>query len=305
MPRIPERFLDCAIFLYSSRKDAEDGARYGGSGFMVGIQSRAYSDRWHLYAVTNRHVIKGGAVVIRLSRLDGTEVQENIIDTKEDSWIFLREEDIAVLPIREAKETHWTNFVRRDDFLDSGAIARHEIGPGDDVFSVGRLTGHEGKQRNTPVVRFGNIAMMPAEPIRQENGHAQESFLVESRSFTGYSGSPVFVFLQPWTFMEPDPDQIESGESGPWLLGVDWGHPGLEEPVYYSRTGSIENLRGTPSGLWIRANSGRMYVVPVSQLVELLDSAPARVIREQEDNRLSEEKMNLTAVSDITLPCDF
>jgi hypothetical protein len=45
---------------------------------------------------------------------------------------------------------------------------------------VGRFINHEGKQRNLPALRYGNIAMMPLEPIiQQETGITQESFFVK------------------------------------------------------------------------------------------------------------------------------
>ena len=59
---------------------------------------------------------------------------------------------------------------------------------------VGRFVSHEGKQQNSPAVRFGNIAMMQKEKIIDERGVAQESFLVEIRSLPGYSGSAVLIY---------------------------------------------------------------------------------------------------------------
>lgn len=82
-------------------------------------------------------------------------------------------------------------------------LKRHEIdafrvGPGDDVFVVGRFINSQGKLRNIPSVRFGNIAQMPLKPIEQGRVFGefqQESFLVEARSISGFSGSPVFLIL--------------------------------------------------------------------------------------------------------------
>lgn len=69
---------------------------------------------------------------------------------------------------------------------------RHKLfGPGTEVFFVGRFLHHQGRERNHPTVRFGNIAQMPWEPVRTGRGIRQEAFLVEARSESGYSGSPV------------------------------------------------------------------------------------------------------------------
>jgi len=83
-------------------------------------------------------------------------------------------------------------FARRPDASDQIVL-----GYGDDIFMVGRFITFDGKQRNTPVVRFGQISMLPAEPVEVDGGRAQEEvFLVECRSIGGLSGSPVFVDLQ-------------------------------------------------------------------------------------------------------------
>jgi hypothetical protein len=66
-------------------------------------------------------------------------------------------------------------------------------------------------------------------------GAIQESFLVEMRSDSGYSGSPVFLYINPGTarpwIYSSDP------ETGPqhyakteklelFFIGIDWGHIG-------------------------------------------------------------------------------
>src|SRR5260370_1057024 len=65
-------------------------------------------------------------------------------------------------------------------------------------FLVGRFVNHEGRQKNSPSVRFGNLAMMPGEPVYHKHSESQgeESFLVDIRTISGYSGSPVFVMAR-------------------------------------------------------------------------------------------------------------
>jgi hypothetical protein len=71
------------------------------------------------------------------------------------------------------------------------------VGPGDEVFMVGRFVSREGKEKNTPAVRFGSLAMVPRESFGEEQVSSGEHFLVNCRSIFGYSGSPVFVFIDP------------------------------------------------------------------------------------------------------------
>jgi hypothetical protein len=68
VPRIDDRFLDCSVYLYRTENDAREGKRSGGSGFLVAVPmfGRGWlldgrcprQDAYHLYAVTNRHLIR-------------------------------------------------------------------------------------------------------------------------------------------------------------------------------------------------------------------------------------------------------
>jgi hypothetical protein len=55
---VPDTALNCIVYLYPSRADAEAGKPLGGSGFMIGVQSEKYPNRSHMYVVTNRHVLE-------------------------------------------------------------------------------------------------------------------------------------------------------------------------------------------------------------------------------------------------------
>jgi len=129
---------------------------------------------------------------------------------------------------------------------------------------MGRFVNHEGRQLNTPSLRLGNLSMMPNEPIMQTNGHAQISFLVETHSSGGYSGSPVVLFIRPSERPYRRIDPSLSG--GLWLLGVDWGHIAQWQPV--TQKGDPET---TLDDWGIRSNTMMTGVVPAWQLRELLD----------------------------------
>jgi hypothetical protein len=74
----------------------------------------------------------------------------------------------------------------------SEVVKAEEIGVGNEVAFAGLFVRHHGKRRNEPIVRFGNICAMPAEPVSTAVGDV-DAYLVESRSVGGLSGSPVFV----------------------------------------------------------------------------------------------------------------
>jgi hypothetical protein len=50
-------------------------------------------------------------------------------------------------------------------FVSDELIQNGKVGPGDEVFTIGLFSKMSGKGRNFPIVRTGNIAMMPSEPI--------------------------------------------------------------------------------------------------------------------------------------------
>jgi hypothetical protein len=283
MPRIDDRILECIIYLYGTPGDAERGERVGGSGFFVGIPSEIFPSRSYVYAVTNSHIIRETqSPVIRLNRTDGSF---EIVDVPADHWVHHPDgDDIAAVAVGGLnQEIHMVKWVPRSLFLTKELIAQYNIGPGDDTFVVGRFINHEGRQRNLPSVRFGHISMMPDEPLLHERGHLQESFVIETHSIGGYSGSPVFVSISPFSW-RPEGRDMKVTTFGPWLVGVDWGHIRTKEPVR-------EKNDDQPvfDGWYVHSNLGMVGVVPSWKLDELLHSGDLLVNRQKEDERYRAE----------------
>jgi hypothetical protein len=194
MPRIFDEIVECVVYIYDSLSDAQAGVRQGGSGFAVGVHLERNKDWRETYIVTNHHVIqKARQPVIRMNRKDG---RVDYLETEKGKWIsHPAGDDIAALPIHVSHQDPLAlQTILPDIFLTDKLIEKEDVGIGDDTFMVGRFINHEGKQRNAPAVRFGNIAMMPIETIKRDDGIEQESFLIEMRSIPGYSGSPVFLY---------------------------------------------------------------------------------------------------------------
>jgi hypothetical protein len=59
---------------------------------------------------------------------------------------------------------------------------------------LGRFLGYDGTEENKPAARFGHLAMAPTVPVKHPWGFTQPSFLIECRSVSGYSGSPIFIY---------------------------------------------------------------------------------------------------------------
>ncbi len=131
-----------------------------------------------------------------------------------------------------------------DLFADKERIEDSNIGAGDEVFIAGLFTKITETTQNIPIVRIGNLAMMPDEKIPFKDGKLIEAYLVESRSIGGLSGSPVFVretikvqgftasgmYLDSAGRLLPPNEVIEvSGLGKIWFLGSMIGH--WDEPT--------------------------------------------------------------------------
>jgi hypothetical protein len=288
MPRVPDGILESVFYLYETAQDADNGEHNGGTGFLVSVQRDDQSPKT-LYAVSNRHVVGpaplGHATVARVNTADGNyEILDALTWKPHDDG-----DDVAIARIELGTESVYssirsTQLLRPDD-LDIGTSASSPsriFGPGNEVLLVGRSADHEGRERNYPVVRFGNIAMMPSEPIGNELGFDQESFIVESRSFGGFSGSPVIVY--PEAFITEDGVFDTYVGMRTWLLGIVWGHADLFQRV-------LESDQETPhqDKLWVKQNSGLMYVVPSWKLLDMLMTDEEIAFRAKRDRDWDEE----------------
>jgi hypothetical protein len=297
MPRIADHLLDCSIYLYRSVNAAQAGEGSGGCGFFVHVPSSKHENTIHLYAVSSKHVIDGGFRVLRLNSAAGVET----IPSDRQSWIdHPSGDDVSVLPI-ETLDTRIRWFsIPVEKFISRETIGDYRIGPGDETFLIGRLVTREGRQRNMPVVRFGNISMMadPGEPVMREDGSVQESFLVECRSLSGLSGSPVFVTTTQGYGPEHVPKEYRPrlhqttagvrvgvlnvyGTHGPWLLGINWGHIRLWRTVYRAdHETRVDDLR-------VEANTGIACVVPAWRILEALNQQELVERRKEDDDNTS------------------
>ena len=277
MPRIPPADLNCSFYLYPSKEAAEAGDGLGGSGFWVGMVSEHIPEFWWLYAVSNQHVVhRHGASVIRANKKGGG-IQ--IIDADPTEWTEHPDgHDIAIFPVSK----HFTGMdvaiVRPGMFVTKHDVNIELVGVGDEVYMIGRFISHEGKTRNTPSARFGNISMLPGEPIYVDDmTPPQESFAVELRSMCGYSGSPVFVTG------EVNRRYSKSVGKPDALLGVHWGHilDPLEVETHIIKRVAQSALAPDEEEVdRVFANTGMNGVVPAWRLMELLDMPKFKSVRE-------------------------
>lgn len=314
MPRIQDVFTSCAVYIYKSLEDAQNGESYGGSGFLTHVTLKENPDWANVYVVTNAHVVRRAKnPVIRLNRKDGgTEC----IPTNSENWFqHPYGDDVSVLPFDIEFENLKFWSIDPKYFLTSETVFDEDIGIGDDTVMVGRFISHEGRQQNNPAVRFGNIAMMADEKIEVDGGLPQEAFLVEMRSLPGYSGSPVFVYSihaendaskrrfgrkkGEWPEGQ-NPNKSSDGRTtvtvleipnldyrlpkGPYLLGIDFCH--LHRKAYVRETGGKE----MSEGWYVNENTGMAGVIPAWKIRETLDREELVAMREEGDRKITEKK---------------
>jgi hypothetical protein len=314
MPRIADAFIDNAVYIYSEREDAEEGIGVGGSGFLVHVPFRETENMQQTYVVTNRHVVyHTPKPVIRLSRIDGSPFG---YVTEQEHWTVHPDgDDVAVMPIPLDPTKLRRMSIAPDRFVTRQLIEDEDIGIGDDTIMIGRFIGHDGRQRNTPAVRFGNIAMMPHEKIKTSTGFEQEGFLVELRSMPGYSGSAVYIYspnaiydmskrrsgqdmaeLSNFSLFAANAQQhihladLKMTPKGPFLLGIDFSHLNRTAPVY-NAAGCLH-----PESLFVRENTGMAGVVPAWKIADILYSEALSAARHELEERLAKQRQG-TAVS--------
>jgi len=273
VPLIDPSILDCALYVYPSEGAAQQGVSAGGSGFLVGIPA-PLADWWHIYAVTNKHVLDGGHHVLRINTKNGGF---DTITTTPDAWTTLPDDDVAVLPLEVADKFH-VNFIPAEMFMPEHNQGTKELGIGDDAVLIGRLITHEGRQRNKPIARFGSIAMLADadEPIRISEDKAQVGYLIDCRSLSGASGSAVLGFRVPHRG-----NMMMIGASLPVLLGIDCAHLPFWTPVCEKR-----DRRAALPDMWAESNSGIAVVVPAWRIQAALDQGHLVDERRREDEQI-------------------
>ena len=173
-----------------------------------------------IYAVTARHTIldyKDEIIFIRVNTTDGCFED---LRTLASNWTPHPETDVAVYDmIRFKAEINIPGLGGQPDtkladictmnftmLATSDYLNQTQVGEGHEVFILGLFTGHSGKKQALPIIRFGNIALMPREPVevffsqtdmRNNVKNYIAAHLVECRSMRGLSGSPVLFYEPP------------------------------------------------------------------------------------------------------------
>jgi len=259
--RVPDVVLRSVAFIGEATNEDSEGVTgdLHATGFFVCVPFSTPSlshKRWGFF-VTAGHIAKDlsdRSIYFLVNKKGGGVTGIHVIGT---NWLIHptdRTADVAVIPVELNKEADM-KCVAIGDFVRPFDFTKENVGVGDEVFITGLFTEAPGQKRNMPIVRHGNLAMLPDEQIQIETGYA-DVYLVEARSIGGLSGSPVFV--RSADFRSEGLDSTR----GIKLLGLMHGHWDIRES-------EMNNARITQSRRGV--NLGIGIVVPAMKILETIN----------------------------------
>jgi hypothetical protein len=255
---------------------SNEGIKLAGTAFFVSAPSDI-PGRNYPYLVTARHVIESirqksvdGKVYLRINQRNKTN---DIIMSELTQWNYhTSSNNVDVATLQWAPNQAVYDYLKIPTHMAATqeVIDKEGIGCGDEVFITGLFSNHYGQQRNLPIIRIGNIASMPEEPVQTKLLGAIDAYLIEARSIGGLSGSPVFVHLSGMR-----KGALHSGKEPIYWLGLMHGHFDL------SRL-ELDEI-ASDALMDLKINMGIAIVIPVSKILEVLNQEEFVEARKKSD----------------------
>ena len=267
---IPPDITETVCFL-----GVEDNGRklYGGTGFFVCVGEEDYPELQWAYLVTAKHCVtkafdQYNNLFFRVNQKDGNVKFVPLPHHSSSKWFMADEADVAIYPI-EDDTTAQMRVLPSSLFLTDEIVREEGVGLGDDVFVIGLFREVHGKKRNFPIIRSGMIASMIDEPLQDsDSGDDYHAFLIELRSISGLSGSPVFMALKKrGVEMHPVPRGFNAMTHRMLVVGLIRGHWDLAEKEILADFG--------PTGIE-KLNTGIAIVTPIQEVEKILMSEEFR-----------------------------
>lgn len=275
-----------------------------GTGFVV-MWAQEAIDVAFTYLVTAKHVLddmhaSGRPLVGRFNTKDGAAAVGSVNAIKD--WYYHPNNnkcDVAICQFNAGNglvdyrgillndAVAGSSSEKKGAALTEAYIAENNIGCGDEVFTAGLLVRHFGASKNIPVVRTGNIAAMPEEPVDLGNKLGYQSvYLIESRSIGGLSGSPVFLHTLPYRIDQTGKLGRMHGHQTEYLMGINIGL--FETGAHSDKLPADTETRR--DHFLETMSAGIAVVVPIQRVIEIITETPTLVEKRALALKLRDQK---------------
>lgn len=284
--QVPDEVKKCVVFIGCRTKEA---ISWGGTGFFIGIPTKELKDKQFTYLITAKHCIDGikessidQKVLIRMNLKSGST---QIIEFSVDDWKFHPTEqntvDVAILQWVPSAIFDYLVLPVEGMIVSEKVIEEQSVGAGDEVFITGLFRLHVGTKRNLPIIRTGNIALMPEEKVPVKKLGLIDAYLIEARSLGGLSGSPVFLYLGVIRNLNGKIAHVQGTKGGAFhWLGLIHGHWDVDESMIDS---ILEDSFNRTS-----VNMGIAIVIPAIKIMEVVNQPIFSKYRNQAEQELKE-----------------
>lgn len=172
-----------------------------GTGFLVSIPAKTRVGSYYIYLVTAKHVILDQNKVPLMNiyakfnnTKDSSEMFKiDLIWTGSNKVVYLHSDstiDLAVIPVVLPSNLDY-KFIDSKQIIMRSEYEKENINIGTEIFFTGLFTRYIGSKTINPIFRFGKLCLIPNEKIEFDKIN-REILLIESSTFGGNSGSPVF-----------------------------------------------------------------------------------------------------------------
>jgi len=316
MPKISSAVLHSVFYLF--RRCPKTGELLGpeGTGAFISRQSRRFPDQPHWYAVTNRHVAcTGGASIIGINVSTGGR---RYLEFDPSEWHFANDgDDLAAIDLTDHGDLHDLVILTPEDvFITPDIVEEFDIGPGEDTFMCGLFYNHHGGSVNVPALRFGNISMLAnvVSTVKVPTGALRPCHLVDTRSRSGFSGSPVFAYRTRGSDLTAIPmgwirdlsrgGTIDIAHPKNYFVGLLGIHCGQFWETVKAFKSKPEELIGDPvrDGDELDIQGGMTMVVPAWCITDLLNLEVFETMRDERDEKRGAEARSRPQAEGVSKP---
>jgi hypothetical protein len=203
------------VFIYA--RGADGRTQPDGTGFLIGIPSKAKPNRKYIFLVTARHIVdpfwtgcpaKNQGIIARFNKkvFDAKTDESGTVDydlpgdpLKGFKWIMPNDDsaDLAFILINAGRIDALGadyNVIGLNEFPKT--VELETMDTGSQIVSAGLFPGASGKKRNYPIFKFGYVSSRPQEKIGFKgcpNGRDIQAseWMIAASLVPGNSGSPI------------------------------------------------------------------------------------------------------------------